>query len=288
MGYYSLRSNTTGSNNTAVGFYSLYSNSVSSGNTAVGVNALYTNFGFYNTAMGWGALDTNTNGNYNAAFGYNTMASNTNGAENTAMGHDALMNNTSGGYNTAIGSNAGSTITTGQNLILIGYAAQPTNGVTANEVTLGNTLIATLRCATGTITTLSDARDKRNINDLSLGLDFLMTVRPRQFNWDKREWYKNGKGDGSKMKEAPTAGFIAQELDEAQTKANAEWLNLVLKSNPNRLEATAGNLLPILVKGVQELKHENDSLKDEMKIANERIIELERLVHLLDAKLTSR
>ena len=45
------------------------------------------------------------------------------------------------------------------------------------------------------------------------------------------------------MKEEPTAGFIAQELDEAQTTGNAEWLNLVLKDNPEKWEATPGNLL---------------------------------------------
>ena len=56
------------------------------------------------------------------------------------------------------------------------------------------------------------------------------------------------------MQETPTAGFIAQELDEAQTTANTEWLNLVLKDNPEKWEATPGNLLPIMVKAIQELK----------------------------------
>lgn len=62
------------------------------------------------------------------------------------------------------------------------------------------------------------------------------------------------------MKTEPTAGFIAQELDTAQINAQAEWLNLVLKTNPDRLEATSGNLLPIIVKALQELKVANDSL----------------------------
>jgi len=66
------------------------------------------------------------------------------------------------------------------------------------------------------------------------------------------------------MQAMPTAGFIAQELDEAQTKAQSEWLNLVLKSNPDRLEATLGNLLPVMVKAIQELKSENDVLKKEL------------------------
>ena len=49
---------------------------------------------------------------------------------------------------------------------------------------------------------------------------------------------------------------------------NAEWLNLVLKDNPEKLEATPGNLLPIIVKAIQDLKKEND----ELKVTNENIL----------------
>jgi hypothetical protein len=130
-----------------------------------------------------------------------------------------------------------------------------------NQITLGNTFVTSLRCNVTTITSLSDARDKKNIEDLDLGIDFLMKIKPRQFNWDKRDWYENNISDGSKMQKEPTAGFIAQELDEVQTSENAEWLSLVLKDNPEKLEATPGNLLPIIVKAIQDLKKENDELK---------------------------
>ena len=112
-------------------------------------------------------------------------------------------------------------------------------------------------------------RDKKNIKDLSLGLDFITKLKPRQFNWDKREWYEDNKSDGSKMKEAPTAGFIAQELDEVQTTENAEWLNLVLKDNPEKWEATYGNLLPVMVKAIQDLKSEKDNEIAELKNEND-------------------
>ena len=98
------------------------------------------------------------------------------------------------------------------------------------------------------------------------------------------------------MKEEPTAGFIAQELDEVQTTENAEWLNLVLKDNPEKWEATPGNLLPIMVKAIQdlnlkceELKSENNILKnnnemlsiemESLKSMNEKLIFLERMVN---------
>ena len=180
-----------------------------------------------------------------------------------AVGYYCLYNS-GDNNNTAIGNGAGSTLTTGWNTVCVGYNAQPSAYNAYDEITLGNGGIAALRCHVGSITTFSDIRDKKNVRDLTLGLDFLMNVRPRQFNWDRRDWYENGKADGSKMEKKPTAGFVAQELDQAQTKANAEWLNLVLKSNPERLEATSGNLLPVMVKAIQELKNENDELKNEL------------------------
>jgi septal ring factor EnvC (AmiA/AmiB activator) len=103
-----------------------------------------------------------------------------------------------------------------------------------------------------------------------------MKLKPRQFNWDKREWYDNNKSDGSKIQKSPTAGFIAQELDAVQMSANADWLNLVLKDNPNRIEATTGNLLPIIVKAIQDLKKENDGLKaknENFQAANDKLMD---------------
>ena len=119
-----------------------------------------------------------------------------------------------------------------------------------------------------------------------MGIDFLMKLKPRIYNWDKREWYDGNISDGSKMKEEPTAGFIAQELDEVQTTENAEWLNLVLKDNPEKLEATPGNLLPILVKAIQDLRTEKDKeiakLKEEvasLKSMNKKLTALEQTIN---------
>ncbi|GIV45290.1 MAG: hypothetical protein KatS3mg036_0108 [Ignavibacterium sp.] len=91
-----------------------------------------------------------------------------------------------GFQNTAVGVNAGSNVTTGSNLTLIGYNAQPSSQSATNQITLGNNQITSLRCNVTSISSLSDVRDKKNIKDLSLGLDFLMNVKPREFNWDKR------------------------------------------------------------------------------------------------------
>lgn len=285
-----LFNNQTGWQNTAIGMYSLYYN-LASVNTAVGSNSLfYNSTGTQNTAMGFQSLFFNTTGNENTAVGNNSLYSNTTnsgntavgynslfantGWQNTAVGHHSLQLNTTGNYNTALGYNAGSSVTTGLNLTLIGIDANPSSGTAIDQVTLGNGFVSSLRCNVQTITSLSDARDKKNITDLSLGLDFISKLKPRQFNWDKREWYDDNVSDGSKMKEAPTAGFIAQELDEAQTNSGVEWLNLVLKDNPEKWEATPGNLLPIMVKAIQELKSENDEIKAESEKLKVESVEL--------------
>jgi hypothetical protein len=262
FGYWSLRDNTIGQNNSAFGSLALFINLDGSDNSAFGNSALANHrFGDGNSSFGSGAL---ANGhtipkNYNSAFGYSAL-------------------HTDGDYNSAFGANAGfnggNLPITGSNNTLIGYNALPSSLSVSNEITFGNSSVTTIRANVQSITSLSDERDKKNIKELNLGIDFLMKVKPRLFNWDKREWYDNNASDGSKMSETPTAGFIAQEFDELQTSENTEWLNLVLKSNPDKFEATSGNLLPIMVKAIQDLKKENDELKSKnanIQVVNEKL-----------------
>ncbi len=261
LGYQSLYLNTVGYENTAVGHSSLRSNTNGYDNTGLGYASLFANTsGNQNTATGYFSMQSNITGSFNTAHGFNSLKSNSNGSYNVAIGFNALTNNTTGTQNTSIGGYAGSSVAAGSNLTLIGYDAQPSGPNVTNQITLGNSLVTSLRCAITGITSLSDGRDKKNIKDLSLGLDFLMRVKPREFNWDRRDWYENGISDGSKIQDHPTAGFIAQEFDSLQTEEHAEWLNLVLKDNPNKWEATYGNLLPVMVKAIQELKNKNDEL----------------------------
>jgi hypothetical protein len=298
FGNSSLYSNTYGSYNSAFGTQSLSFNTTGGSNAAFGNQSLYSNTeGYQNSAFGYQSLNFNTTGNQNSTFGNQSLYHNIMGNENTAFGVLSLFNNINGSqntafgvrslfnsignYNTAVGYNAGSTITTGSNLTCIGIDAAPTSSTAVNQITLGNIFVSSLRCNVTTITSLSDARDKKNIKDLSLGINFLMKIKPRIFNWDKREWYEDNISDGSKTKVSPSAGFIAQELDEIQTTENAEWLNLVLKDNPEKWEATPGNLFPIVVKAIQDLKTENDELKTACLTATQENNELkERLTKL--------
>jgi len=278
FGYNSLFNNTTGNNNCAFGRTSLYNNTSGIFNTAIGSSSLFKNIsGDNNTAIGGLSMWENTTGYSNTAVGYNTLTQNTNGAGNTCIGVNSLSENISGQLNTVLGYQAGTDIQSGSNVTLVGYNSEPTSSSVSNQITLGNNSVTSLRCNVTTITSLSDARDKKNIQDLSLGLDFISKLKPRIYNWDKREWYENNQSDGSKMQVAPTAGFIAQELDEIQTTQNAEWLNLVLKDNPEKWEATPGNLLPVMVKAIQELDIRCDSLQNENKLQAGKLEEMNDL-----------
>jgi hypothetical protein len=93
---------------------------------------------------------------------------------------------------------------------------------------------------------LSDARDKKDVVELRAGLDFVKSLRPVEFVWDDRD--ENGKHDINDF------GFIAQELKSAQEEVEmADILKLVYDENPEKLEASYGKLIPILVKAIQEL-----------------------------------
>jgi len=121
-------------------------------------------------------------------------------------------------------------------------------------MTLGNASNDTLRSNVTSISSLSDRRDKKNIEDIPHGLDYILAMRPVKFDWDRR--------DGT-MLDRKDYGFIAQELDEVQEKfGNKEYTRLVLKDNPDRLEADPMKTYPILIKAIQELKAEIELLKN--------------------------
>lgn len=157
--------------------------------------------------------------------------------------------------NVFIGKNSGNNLTAGQNNIAIGFNALPATATTSNSITLGNSSVTTLRCAVTSITSLSDARDKKDVTDLRAGLDFVKNLRPVEFVWDERD--EEGRHDIADF------GFIAQDLKAAQEDAElSDILKLVYDENPEKLEASYGKLLPILVKAVQELAAKVEQLEN--------------------------
>ena len=91
-------------------------------NTAVGMGALQSNTsGSNNTAFGGSALSSNTTGDLNTAIGLSSMAFNSTGYYNTAVGQTSLYSNETGIANTAVGVRAGDSIRTGNNNVVMGY-----------------------------------------------------------------------------------------------------------------------------------------------------------------------
>jgi len=257
MGAFALYANTTANNNTAMGNAALYFNTTGNDNTAMGNGALQNNTtGANNVAVGRAALQSSTTGANNVAIGRDALGANTTGFSNTAVGRGALSNVTTGLQNTAVGVNAGSNLTTGLNNTVIGNLATASANNVNNEITLGNSSIATLRCQVTTITSLSDARDKANVADLSAGLDFVNALRPVKFDWNMRDGGKVG---------IPDTGFIAQDLQAVQATTGVDIPGLVYAANPDKLEAGYGKLIPVLVKAAQELSAEVERLKSQIK-----------------------
>ncbi len=296
VGATALWQNTTGSFNCAVGPEALYNNTTADGNTAVGYQSLRSNtIGTQNVAIGRVALNANISGTNNTAVGTRSMLFGTtpsncvsigvdtlystnssrivaignyafgnnsgmSGADNVAVGHYSGGSVSSGQQNTLIGSYAARSgtndLTTGSNNTVIGYNAATSSATISNTITLGNSSIATLRCQVTTITALSDARDKSNISELTAGLRFVQALRPVSFDWNMRDGGKVG---------VPDTGFIAQELLLAQEQSGEIIPGLVYDDNPDRLEAGYGKLIPVLVKAIQELSAELDSLRSEIR-----------------------
>lgn len=248
------------STNTAFGVDSLDAATTGYANTAIGYESMkVTTTGIGNVAVGYQALVAMTTANFNTAIGRRALNACVTGQYNTAVGNGSLILVT-GSQNTAIGCYAGDEATTGSNLTIIGYGADASAVGATNEVTLGNASVTTLRCATTTITAISDIRDKTNIETLPVGLEFLKDLKPVRWNWKKRIQTEDGQLVENSEVGAQDIGFIAQDLDATQEEHDAAWLGLVMKANPDRWEATPGKLLPVMVRAIQELAAENESL----------------------------
>jgi hypothetical protein len=255
VGEGTLQAMTDGYSNVAVGGYAL--NAVVAGyqNTALGEHAgRYITSGDYNTCLGRYGGAGITEGNNNVAVGPYALMGTVTGNNNNAVGYQALTACTSGHSNNSLGFQAGDSIITGYNCTCLGHGSDTTSDASTNQFVLGNSSVTLLRCQETSITSLSDERDKTDITNLPLGLDFLNKIRPVKFKWNSREGMSR---DGSYE-----AGFIAQELQKVEDDAGvASWMKLVHDENPERLEATPGSLLPVLVNAIKELSTKNDALE---------------------------
>lgn len=258
---------TTGQENTAVGVAALNKLTIGRDNTAVGMSALQDATGNHNTAVGFQACAFTTTGNNNTALGESAMQF-FNGSYNIGLGwmsggivDPANVSTTNGsiylgvyaGYSVAKEDNSiviqtGAPIGSGGVITGPGAAAlsvlmngQGNWGFGINQFAdigaklhvVGNIL------ATGTITSSSDRRLKRNIVELPDGLSAIMTLNPVKY--EKRYDLDSDKYAGYE------AGFVADDVRE-------KFPYLIEECGQDKLLALNYNgITAVLVKAVQEL-----------------------------------
>jgi hypothetical protein len=245
-------SQTSGTGNTNVGYQAGYSNTTGGSRTTVGYEAGKFHTGTLSTFLGYQAglgVSGSSVGTQNTGIGRTALTALTSGAYNTALGAAAGNAISSGTSNVVIGRSSAGSLNTGSNNIVIGHNANVSSGSVDNEITLGDANITTLRCQVQTISALSDSRDKTNVQPSPYGLDLISQLQPVTFDWNMRDGAKVGQKD---------LGFIAQKLQEVDD----ENLQLVYDNNPDRLEASYGRLIPVLVQAIKELKAEVELLKN--------------------------
>ena len=274
MGRNALLVSTTASNNTGIGHYALAANTTGENNIAIGGNALDANTtASNNTAVGRDALGGNTTGTGNTSVGKQSAQGITTGDENTFMGLEtgtANVTMSTANKNTIIGAKCSTSSNNVDLNVVIGYNSTGaagsdgylTFGYNQNRtyIVMGNTSWS------GT----SDSRLKENVADHALGLGFVNALRPVTYNWKKKkdvpselsDYYEDGNEDRVNGTNALRHGFIAQEVKSVMDSNSvaSDSFNLWDTMADGTQALADGELIPILVKALQEADNKIDAL----------------------------
>ena len=258
------------SNCVAIGYAALqnYSSSTAPGNSTVAIGAYAGQHSY-----GSNSVLVGTNVLYNAASNAVTSC--------TFIGNSVMYNQTNTSTQcTFIGSSSmvsyDGTIT---NSSALGYLTEVTGD---NQVQLGNS--STTTYVYGTVQNRSDARDKADIRDTQLGLDFIEALRPVDFRWDYRESYvdfiesedEEGKDtstrvenpqDGSRKRNRYHHGLIAQEVKEVLDAKGIDfggYQDHSVAGGKDVLTIGYDELVGPLIKAVQELSSQVKALSLEL------------------------
>ncbi len=244
-------------------------------NTISGIKFNNTNYALYNYYKAGIFFErTAANGVGDLQFAVNGAANNTNvTTANTLMilksyGSVGIGNNTPSSTTLLhVGNTTGAAVTVGSaekledggaNLLLLTGTLAPSANSTYN---LGNATYrwSTVYATNGTINT-SDARDKSNIRPITYGLSAVMQMRPVSYSW------KEQPGQGTKL------GFIAQDLQQVIPEVVADSQMVIVGEGEapqmvpaERLGVYYSDIIPVLVKAIQEQQGQIDSLRQELE-----------------------
>ena len=278
VGYKAGQSNTTGIRCTAVGSLAL-SLASSNDNTAVGYGALQNlTSGVENTSLGLFAGSVLTTGEHNTNLGLRTGSSENTGSNNTNVGWLAGQWLVGQSNNTNVGAASGRLMQNGSNAVAVSNSTCLGNGAAvsgSNQVQLGNS--STTTYAYGAVQDRSDARDKADVRDTVLGLDFIKDLRAVDFKWDMRDDYvvthEDGsvevlQKDGSKKRNRYHHGLIAQQVREVMERHGVDFGGFQdhsMNGGCDVLSIGYTELIAPLIKAVQELSAQVESLKAQVE-----------------------
>lgn len=141
------------------------------------------------------------------------------------------------------------------NVIYIG-TGNFTNTFTNNTVLMrsGSAGSSPIYCPISSITALSDYRDKINVEAINSGLSTINNINPILYETNPR--------NASDQKGIRRVGFSAQNLQSSmRDNDERDYIRLVDETDLNNLKVSPSNLLPLLVKALQELINKNKELK---------------------------
>ena len=208
-------------------------------NVGVGENTLTNITGDHNTAIGVSAGASLLTGNKNTFIGHNAGTSLTDVNSVTALGYNALNDSVMNGFTNITG--------VGQNSSVTG----------SNQLQLGNS--STDVYAFNAVQTRSDERDKKDIKDSDLGLEFISKLRPVKYKWNLR--------DGSMKGKRYHYGLSAQEVEQVTKDLNIDFGGLQHhEKNGGQDVYSVGytELIAPMIKAIQELTNEVNTLKSEI------------------------
>lgn len=245
---------------------------------AIGETSQFASTGTNNVSLGGLTLNGNTTGAMNLAAGYSALRFNTTGGQNTAVGEFAVSNNTTGSRITAVGRNAlrnnqaGASMDGFDNVSGLGADSRVSG---SNQVQLGDP--STTTYVYGTVQNRSDERDKADIQDTQLGIDFIMGLRPVDGRWDMRDDYlvQNDDGtitqlekDGSKKRQRLHHWFIAQEVKELCDSLGVEfggYQDHSVNGGCDVLSLGYDEFIPPMTKAIQQCWQRMDEIELRLK-----------------------
>ena len=272
IGHKAMNLISTGGDNVVIGFNAGAAMTLAGQNVYIGKDcAEASNEGDYNTVVGHGSYKSasGNNANFNTVFGWETGKLQTTGANNTLIGAKAGDTLEEASGNTAVGYDVDFNSTNADGRIAIGQSFTATDD---NSVHLGNDhgFVKNSFSSNNTWTQVSDIRLKKNINNDSLGLEFINELRPVTFNWKPLnevdtefiDGCPNHKGE--KDTETLIHGLIAQEVKSAMDKVSNTTFNGWEEGIDGQSVSREMFITP-LIKAVQELSSQVTELKKEIE-----------------------